>query len=98
MRLIGLAVILTLSLTLAPAVAETQQQAEKVYRVGFVAASPTASPHLNAAFKLGLSERGYVEGQNLVFEMRYHGGQLQRYPELVADLVRLRVDTIFVAS
>src|SRR5882672_7958274 len=96
MRLIGLAVVLALGLVLAPLAVEAQQQAEKVYRVGWIGASPTASPHLGAAFRLGLSERGYVEGQNVVFEMRYHGGQLQRYPELVADLVRLRVDTIFV--
>ena len=96
MRLIGLAVILTLSLTLAPVATEAQQQAEKVYRVGFVAASPTAAPQLAEAFRLGLRERGYVEGENLIFEMRYHGGQLQRLPELVAELVRLRVDTIFV--
>ena len=98
MRLIGFAVILTVSLTLAPVAAEAQQQAEKVYRVGWIGASPTAGPHLQAAFRLGLSERGYVEGQNVIFERRYHGGQLQRYPELVADLVRLRVDTLFVAS
>ena len=98
MRLIGLAVLLAFGLVLAPLAGEAQQQPERIYRVGFVAASPTAAPHLNAAFRLGLSERGYVEGQNLVFEMRYHGGQLQRYPELVADLVRLRVDTIFVSG
>jgi putative ABC transport system substrate-binding protein len=96
MRLIGLAVVLAVSLTLAPVAAEAQQQAEKVYRVGFVAASPTAAPQLAEAFRLGLRERGYVEGENLIFEMRYHGGQLQRLPELVAELVRLRVDTIFV--
>jgi hypothetical protein len=64
MRLIGFAVILTLSLTLAPVAVEAQQQAEKVYRVGWIAASPTAAPHLNAAIRLGLSERGYVEGKN----------------------------------
>ena len=98
MRLIGLAVILTLSLTLAPVAPEAQQQAEKVYRVGWIVSSPTATPHRQAAFRLGLSERGYVEGKNLIFERRDHDGQLQRYPELVADLVRLQVDTIFVAG
>jgi putative ABC transport system substrate-binding protein len=98
MRLIGLAVILTVSLTLAPVAAEAQQQAEKVYRVGWIVSSPTATPHLQAAFRLALSERGYVEGKNVIFERRYHEGKLQRYPELVADLVRLQVDTIFVAG
>jgi hypothetical protein len=47
---------------------------------------------------LAVSEHGYVEGKNVIFEMRYHGGQLQRYPALVADLVRLQVDTIFVGG
>jgi ABC-type uncharacterized transport system substrate-binding protein len=98
MRLIGLAVVFALSLLLAPVAVEAQQRAEKVYRVGWISASPTATPHLQAAFRLGLSERGYVEGQNLVFEIRYHEGELQRYPELAADLVRLQVDTIFVAG
>jgi putative ABC transport system substrate-binding protein len=97
MRRIGLAVALAVSLTLAPVAAEAlQQQVGKVYRVGWLTASPTAGSQLAAAFRLGLRECGYVEGQNLIFEMRYHGGQLQRLPELVAELVRLRVDTIFV--
>ena len=82
----------------APPAADAQQQAERVYRVGWIGASPTANPHLGAAFRLGLSERGYVEGKNVIFEMRYHEGQLQRYPELLADLVRLQVDTIFVGG
>jgi len=98
MRRIGLAVVLALSLFLAPLPVEAQQQAEKVFRVGWIAASPTATPHLGAAFRLGLSEGGYVEGKNLIFEWRYHEGQLQRYPELVADLVRLQVDTTFVGG
>src|SRR5215510_667851 len=98
MRLIGLAVALAASLTLAPGAADAQQQAEKVYRVGWMSASPTATPHLPAAVRLGLSEHGYVEGKNVIFEMRYHEGQLQRYPELIADLVRLQVDTIFVGG
>src|SRR5262245_1754991 len=98
MRRIGLAVALAVSLTLAPLTGDAQQQAERVYRVGWIGASPTAGPHLRAAFGLGLSEHGYVEGKNVIFERRYHGGQVQRYPELVADLVRLRVDTIFVSG
>src|SRR5262245_66123919 len=95
---IGFAVVFALSLLFAAVAPEAQQPAEKVYRVGYVSASPTATPHLGAAFRLALSEHGYVEGKNLIFEMRYHGGQLQRYPALVADLVRLQVDTIFVSG
>ena len=66
MRLIGLAVALAASLTLAPGAAEAQQ-AEKVYRVGWIGTRPTTDgsgfvedPHLQAAFRLALSEHGYV--------------------------------------
>jgi ABC-type nitrate/sulfonate/bicarbonate transport system substrate-binding protein len=58
MRLIGLAVALAVSLSLAPGAAEARQPAEKVYRVGWIVSSPTATPHLQAAFRLSLSERG----------------------------------------
>ena len=105
MHRIGFAVVFALSLLFAPLAAEAQQQAGKFYRVGWIGTRPTTGgsgfvedPHLQAAFRLGLSERGYVEGKNLIFERRYHEGQLQRYPELIADLVRLQVDTIFVGG
>ena len=61
MRIV-LAVVLAVSLILAPLAVEAQQQAEKVYRVGWIGSSPTATPHLQAAFRLGLSERGYAQG------------------------------------
>jgi hypothetical protein len=71
MRRIGLAIVFALGLFLAPFAVEAQQQAEKVYRVGWIGSFPTATPRLQAAFRLGLSERGYVEGRNLIFEWRY---------------------------
>jgi putative ABC transport system substrate-binding protein len=57
--------------------------------------SPTARPHLVAAFRKGLSETGYVEGQNIAFEYGAAGGQYERLPELAADLVRRQVAVIF---
>ena len=92
MRWIGLAVVVAVNLLVA-SFAEAQQQAEKVYRVGWILSGP-AGP-LATAFRLSLREHGYAEGQNLVFETRYDEGQPQRLPELVAELVRLRVDVIF---
>ena len=47
------------------------------------------------AFQQGLLDLGYVEGQNIVIERRWAGGNPDRLPELAADLVRLNVDVIF---
>jgi ABC-type uncharacterized transport system substrate-binding protein len=58
--------------------------------------SPTARAHLVAAFRKGLSEIGYVEGQNVAFEYSGACGQYERLPELAADLVRHQVAVIFV--
>ena len=50
------------------------------------------------AVRLALRERGYIEGQNIATEYRYAEGKPDRYPELVAELVRLKVDLIVVAG
>ncbi len=105
MRRIGLAVLLTLSLTLVPLVARTQQ-AERIYRVGFMfSTSPVSEmmgpdpthPHARA-FVHGLRDRGYIEGRNLIIERRTGEGKVERYREVVAELVRLHVDIIAVSS
>src|SRR2546425_11780704 len=98
MRLIGLAVILTVSVTLAPLAAEAQE-GEKVYRIGVL--SPFSSsfgpgPSFEA-FRQALQELGYVEGRNLVLEYRWADGRPDRLLDLAAELVRLRVDAIFSA-
>jgi putative ABC transport system substrate-binding protein len=50
------------------------------------------------AFRQGLRELGYIEGQNLPIEYRYSEGKPDRAPELAAELVRLKVDVIVVAG
>jgi putative ABC transport system substrate-binding protein len=94
MRLIGLAFILALGLTLAPLASEAQQTG-KVYRIGVL---ETMSATLNIAnldaFRQGLRELGYVEGQNFVIEYRSADGRPERFPGLATELVRLKVDLI----
>src|SRR2546425_9372251 len=90
MRLIGLAVILTLSLVLVPLPVEAQQAA----KIGFLTANLAANPHLQEAFRQGLRDLGYVEGRNVVIEYRDAEGKLERLPALAAELVALKVDVI----
>ena len=94
MRLIGLAVILAVSLTLAPLAADAQQSA-KGHRIGLLIGSSEsfAAPYIRI-FRQALRALGYVEGQNIAIEYRYADGNYDRLPVLVADLVRLKVDIV----
>src|SRR5215468_3087020 len=96
MRRIGLAVVLALGL-FAPFAVEPQQ-AGKVHRLGFLSSTwATATSQVVAAFRQGLRELAWVEGQNIVIEYRWAEGRSDRLPDLAAELVGLRVD-VLVAS
>ena len=70
------------------------QQAAKVFQIGFLFyGSSGSSPELDA-FRQGLREFGYIEGQNIAVEYRFAGGQVERLPDLAAELVRLKPDVI----
>src|SRR5260370_22043588 len=77
----------------APLAAEAQQAA-KVPRIGFLALSRAANPHVHEVFRQGLRDLGYVEGRNVVIEYRDAGGKVERLPALAAELVALKVDVI----
>jgi len=98
MRRIGLAVILTVSLILAP-LAVGAQEAGKVWRIGLLSAlHPSDRPANLEALRAGLRDLGYVEGKNIVIEYRWAEGKYDRLPDLVADLVALKVDVIVTAG
>jgi hypothetical protein len=76
-----------------PLAARAQQPAMPI--VGFVTGrSPEDSTRLDPAFRKGLNETGYVEGQNVMVEYHWLDGQFNRLPSLMADLVGRRVAVI----
>jgi putative ABC transport system substrate-binding protein len=78
-----------------PLAAHAQQAAVPV--IGFLrSTSPNGTEHLLAAFREGLKETGYVEGQNLAVEYRWAAGDVDRLTGLAADLVRREVGVIVV--
>src|SRR5262249_61172795 len=73
------------------------QQPKKVPRIGYLSPFDAATESNRAeAIRLALRELGYVEGQNIAFEYRTTEGKRDRAAELVAELVRLKVDVIVV--
>ncbi len=80
-----------------PLTARAQQAAMPV--VGFLrSTSPADSTNFVTAFRQGLKEAGFVEGQNVVNEYRWAEGQNERLPALVADLIRRKVSVIVGAG
>ena len=76
-----------------PLAAQAQQRAMPV--IGYLhLGSPEAVSHLVTAFRKGLGETGYVEGQNVSIEYHWLAGQYERLPAVMADLVRRRVTLI----
>lgn len=93
---VALGAMLAIGELLLPALSSAQQ-APSMARVGFVAPQGRSLP-LFDAFRQGLADRGYVEGRNVVIEARFAEGQYERFPDLFAELLRLKVDVIAVTG
>jgi len=99
MKKAGLSSILIAVTLLAVGVIAEAQQPTKVPRIGYLSNDDPALESARAdGIRLALRERGYMEGQNIAIEYRYAEGKPDRYPELAAELVRLKVDVIVVAG
>jgi putative ABC transport system substrate-binding protein len=82
----------------AALLAAEAQDAGKVYRIGLLSPYSSAeSVSWHRAFRRGLRDLGWIEGQNITIEPRYANGRNDRLPELVAELVGLKVDIIVTA-
>ncbi|PYN82776.1 MAG: hypothetical protein DMD96_04935 [Candidatus Rokuibacteriota bacterium] len=82
---------------IAVSLAAEAQQPGRVYRIGVLSNAPPTTPEVSRnweAFRQGLRERGWVEGQNIVIESRYAEGRLERFSSLAVELVSLKPDLI----
>ena len=89
---LGVAVVVAV---FATARAADAQPGGEIHRIGYLGGSsaPTSARFVDA-FRQGLRELGWVEGQNVIINYRFADGRLDRLPELAAELVRLKVDVI----
>src|SRR5262245_6699144 len=98
MKHAGVSSIVVVVALLAAGMIADAQQPKKIPRLGYLTSNKPAREFARAeAIRLALRERGYIEGQNIAIEYRYGEGKRYRYPELAAELVRLKVDVILVA-
>ncbi len=98
MKLRAVAIIVTLALLLTPFAADAQQ-AVKAPRIGILPPGPISERvHLWEAFRQGLRDLGYVEGQNIVLVFPSAEVRPERLPDLAAELVSLKVDVIVAAG
>src|SRR4029077_2747079 len=91
--------ILVAVVLLALGVIAEAQQPKKVSRIGYLVSSDSITESSRSeGIRQALRDLGYVEGKNIAFEYRYAEGKLDRFPELAAELVRLKVDVIVVTG
>jgi putative tryptophan/tyrosine transport system substrate-binding protein len=99
MKKAGLSSILIAVVLLAVGVIAEAQQPKKVARIGYISSGdPASESNRIEAIRVALRDLGYIEGQNIAIEYRYAEGKQDRFPELAAELVLLKVDIIVVGG
>ena len=87
--------ILLCTLLFALGASAEAQPAKKIPRIGYLAAvSASADAPRLEAFRQGLRELGYVEGQNIIVDYRHEAREFDRLPSLAAELIRLNIDVL----
>ncbi|MGH7798568.1 MAG: ABC transporter substrate-binding protein [Candidatus Binatia bacterium] len=84
----------------APCFSASAQQPKKLLRIGYLSTNgdPSNPPPFVEAFRQGLRDLGYVEGNNILVEYRYAEGKLERVPGLVTELVQLNVNALVLGT
>jgi putative ABC transport system substrate-binding protein len=93
----GLLVTIALAVGLVPLPSDAQSPA-KVHKIGLLLPGRSEPSPTLEAFRQGLRDLGYVEGQTVALEYRWADGKLERLPDLAAELVRLKVDVILTVT
>ena len=89
----------TLVILGAPLAVGEAQPTGKVWLMGYLGAeTASTNRHFLDALRLGMREHGYVEGQNIAIEDRWADGRRERFPDLVAELMRAKPDVLVVSS
>jgi len=89
-------VVMLAGIILLTPLAGNAEAPKKIYRIGALNGStPAQAAHMFQAFREGLREHGFVEGENLTIEYRWAEGKLERLPGFADELVNLNVDVIF---
>jgi putative tryptophan/tyrosine transport system substrate-binding protein len=86
------------ALLLALNIPAQAQQAKKVPRIGFFEGASIAESQGIEPFRQGLRELGYVDGENIIVEIRAMEGKPDQIPDLIAELLRSKVDVIFTPT
>ena len=87
----------TAGLLVVPLAAEAQQ-AQRVPKIGVLTMSVASSMAAFEGFRQGLRDHGYVEGQNIVLELRFAQGRPERLAAMATELVQMKVEVIVTAS